>query len=349
MKIRFSSDKEQQPTQDQGLKVLYAPGKRLAFKLRWYLILLAVLGPLLWLAGQWLLSLWLIQAPAQLELPLLELRAREPGQVQQLLVRPGDPVEAGQVLVRLDNPEWRARLALLEEPDQHPATDSPARRSLREREREALERLLASAEQRLGQLRGLQAAGAATRGEVQAASDLRDQRQRDLLQFDQQQAVVLPQVAFDQQQRGLERRWLEERLEGLALQAPHAGEVSEILVNEGENIGPGNLLLRMRTDGEVRVWVYLEPRDVAYAVPGQPFRLRLPDGRWLPAQVVRAVDDAVSVPGELRAAFSAPTRNLRVLARITGELPKRWRADRLGLQARFPHQWPWVDAWAGDE
>ena len=79
MKIRFSSPKEQQPTREQGLKVLYAPGKRLAFKLRWYLILLAVTSPLLWLVGRALLSVWLIEAPAQLLLPASELRAREPG------------------------------------------------------------------------------------------------------------------------------------------------------------------------------------------------------------------------------------------------------------------------------
>lgn len=95
MKIRFSSSKEQQPTQDQGLQVLYAPGKRLAFKLRWYLILLAVLSPLLWLLGSWLLGALLVEAPAQLVLANTELRAREPAQVQQILVRPGERVEAG--------------------------------------------------------------------------------------------------------------------------------------------------------------------------------------------------------------------------------------------------------------
>ena len=51
MKIRFNSDKERNPTQDGGLKVLYAPGKRVAFRLRWYLILLLISSPLLWFFG----------------------------------------------------------------------------------------------------------------------------------------------------------------------------------------------------------------------------------------------------------------------------------------------------------
>ena len=86
MKIKFSSAKEQQPTQEQGLQVLYAPGKRLAFRVRWYLILLAVLSPLLWLIGRWVLTLWLIEAPAQLHLPGSELRARDAAQVQPVRV-----------------------------------------------------------------------------------------------------------------------------------------------------------------------------------------------------------------------------------------------------------------------
>ncbi len=343
MKIRFSSSKEQQPTQDQGLQVLYAPGKRLAFKLRWYLILLAVTSPLLWLVGRALLSVWLIEAPAQLQLTTSELRAREPGQVQQVLVRPGERVTAGQVLVRLDNPEWRARLALLAEPPALPVV--PTDDALGARERDALQRLLVSAEQRLQQLSGLQAAGAATRGEVQAARDERDRRQRDLLQFERQQRVVTVPDAGEQQ-RLLERAWLQARLEGLTLEAAAPGVVSEVLVAEGENVGPGTLLLRQHRLDEAQLWVYLDPRDAEYAVPGQRFRLLMPDGSRLPAEVIRRVEDTIAVPAELQPAFSAPSRHLRVLARLQGELPEQWRIDRLGLTARFPHRWAWLNAWA---
>lgn len=343
MKIRFSSSKEQQPTQDQGLQVLYAPGKRLAFKLRWYLILLAVLSPLLWLLGSWLLGALLVEAPAQLVLANTELRAREPAQVQQILVRPGERVAAGQVLVRLDNPEWRARLALLAEPEAPVATPDSA--ALSGRERDTLLRLLASAEQRLAQLSALQAAGAATRGEVQVARDERDRRQRDLLQFERQQAVVVAPDAA-QQQRLIERAWLQARLEGLALAAPAAGVVSELLVAEGENVGPGTPLLSLDAEDEPQVLIYLNARHTRYALQGQALRLRLPDGSWLGARVERAVDDAVPVPQELRPAFSPPTRSLKVVARLDAPLPAYWRIHHLALTAHFPHRWPWLEAWA---
>ncbi|MHB9797622.1 efflux RND transporter periplasmic adaptor subunit [Pseudomonas sp. MT3] len=347
MKIRFSSPKEQQPTQDQGLKVLYAPGKRMAFKLRWYLILFVVTSPLLFLVGREMLGLWLIEAPAQLHLPSSELRAREAGQVAKILVRPGDKVSAGQLLMQMDNPEWRARLALLADPSKAtPAAQG--RRTLSEREREPLVRLLNSADSRLQQLRGLLAAGAATRGEVQQARDERDRRQRDLVEFDRRESQ--PGDDTLDRQRRLESDWLQSRLQGLELKASDSGVISEVMVGEGENVGPGTLLMRLQRLGDAEIWIYLDPRFAEYASPGQPFRVRLPDGKWLQAEVVRMVEDAAPVPVELREAFSAPNRNLRLLARVKGEeWPAFWRVDRLGLKARFPHRWSWLDRWAVQE
>ena len=333
MKIRFSSAKEQQPTQEQGLQVLYAPGKRLAFKLRWYLILLAVLSPLLWLLGSWLLGSWLVEAPAQLLLPGSELRAREAGQIEKILVRPGERVTTGQVLLRMDNPDWRARLALLAEP-----TVAAQAAAAPTGERGALHNLLHSAEQRLAQLDRLQRAGAATRGEVQAARDERDRRQRDLAQFERQQQTP-PLADNGAQQRQLERDWLQARLAGLELRATAPGVVGELLVSEGENVGPGTPLLDLEGEGEPQVLVYLHARHARYALPGQALRLRLPDGNWLHAHVWRAVEDAVPVPQELRPAFSPPARSLRVVVRLDEPLPAHWRVDRLGLTARFPRDW----------
>lgn len=113
MKIRFDSRKELSPTQEQGLSVLYAPGKRMAFRVRWYLILFLVASPLIWLGGKLAYGMLMIDAPAQLRLPILEVRARDAGRVDQLFVMAGEQVQVDQPLVNLDNPEWRARLMQL--------------------------------------------------------------------------------------------------------------------------------------------------------------------------------------------------------------------------------------------
>lgn len=345
MKIRFNSSKEQQPTQELGLKVLYAPGKRLAFKLRWYLILLAVTSPLLWLLGRAVLSMWLIEAPAQLLLPSTELRAREPAQVQSLLVKAGDRVIPGQLLMQLDNPEWRERLALLAEPNAASVAVTAQQAQLHEHEQATLRRLQDSAARRLSQAQALLALGAATQGEVQAAADELARRQLAVLQFDR--LLTAPQ-AEDRgvAQRQLERQWLQARLQGLVVRADDAGVVSEVLVGEGENVGPGTLLMRVQHNDKMLLWVFLDPRHIEYAVPGQALRLGLPDGSWLAAEVVRQVEESAAIPDELRPAFASTGRSLRVLARLNEPLAERWKVNRLGLVARFKHRWGWLgESW----
>ena len=330
MKIKFTSPKEKTPTQEQGLDVLYAPGKRLAFKMRWYLILLLVLSPFLWLLGSWLWQQLVISAPAQLLLPSMELRASDNAQIVGVDVNVGDHVREGEPLIRLDNSDWRMRLNVLEaKPVAMPES----------REQSALTRMVYRAQERIHQLKDLQRMGAATRAEVQSAQDELDRRQLELEQF--QRAQTLASVDRTEPQRLAEKQWLESRLNGLDLIAPKNGLVTDILVAAGENVGPGTPLLNLRIDGEPVVFLFLDPEHGAFAAPGQRFLVKLPDGKKLEAEVMRAVDDAVPVPQELRAAFSAPTRNLKVAARLLEPLPEHWAVQHLSLSAQFPYVWRW--------
>lgn len=333
MKVRFDSPKETRPAEEQGLQVLYAPGKRMAFRLRWYLLLLLVASPLLWLGGQWLLALERIDAPARLYVPALQVRAFETAQVREVLVEPGQTVAQGEVLMRLDNPEWRERLALLADAE---VAAPVAAGELPSRERQLLRSAQAAAEQRLAEVRRLLARGAATRVELFQAEAERDARQQALLQFEQR--LLQPEPAAVVQRR-LERRWLEQRLAGLEVRAPEDGRVLDIAVDPGENVAAGLPLLRLEKRQQVQVWVYLPTHHAAYAQPGQELSLRLPDGSWQSARVVRQVYDTARVPAELQPPFASAARTLLVLVEPTETLAELWRINQLGLQARFPRDW----------
>lgn len=47
MKIKFHLDKQKNPAQHGGVKINYGAGKRIAFRLRWYLILFLIISPVL--------------------------------------------------------------------------------------------------------------------------------------------------------------------------------------------------------------------------------------------------------------------------------------------------------------
>lgn len=340
MKIRFDSRKELNPTQEQGLSVLYAPGKRTAFRVRWYLILLLVASPLIWLGGKLAYGMLMIDAPAQLRLPILEVRARDTGRVEQLFVKAGDQVRIDQPLVNLDNPEWRARLSQLAA---MPTNTTPARNTkLGGSERQLLKTRIGRAQERVQMLEGLVSRGAVSPGEVLTAKSELDGFRADLLAFERREQLANQaplSVEREVLQQNAEQQWLKTRLAALPINAAQSGRIAEVLVNPGENVGAGTLLMRIERLEEPLLWIYLEPLNISYAAIGQPLRVRMPNGEWLTAHVVQAVDSAGRTPTVLRGPFAASEMGLQVAARFDRPLPPRWRIDQLPLNVRFPTDW----------
>ncbi|MDF3839655.1 biotin/lipoyl-binding protein [Cupriavidus basilensis] len=336
MKIRFDSSKERSPTQEQGLKVLYAPGKRVAFRLRWYLILFLVASPFVWFFAKLIYGAWVIEAPAQLILPVVEIRARDAARVEHLAVKDGDTVKAGQLLLQMDNPEWRQRLGQLQ------ALTAGAERSVAPAGsglRNVLVRQLDRAREKLATVQRLRQDGAATQGEALAAASERDQRESELLAFDQREESLRlqPPATRDNAMQKAEEVWLNGRLQALRLQAQENAVVSDVVVNEGENVGSGTVLMRLQRTADPMVLIFLDPVDAAYAKPGQPLKLQLPDGHWLPAKVVNAADRVRRLPEDLRMPFAGAQNALLVSAAVDGEVPPGWLVNQLPLKARFPH------------
>lgn len=344
MKIRFNSSKEHQPTNDGGVKVLYAPGKRTAFKLRWYLILLLVASPVIFFLGNMAWSAWVVEVPAQILFSMSEARSRDAAQVKRIYVEPGQSVEKNQLLVELDNPEWRLRLEQLRAMSAEMASLPYSRsRNLNEVLTAQLER----AEQRLATVNKLVSQGAATRGELLAAANDRDQKLAQLLELQQREAQASSNTSEARAlgMQNAEQEWLEQKLQSLDVRAQDAGVVAETLVQEGENVGPGTLLMRLRSSDTATIYAYIDLAYANYAQAGQALRLKLPDGRWINAHIKSDPDMAQTIPSDIRAAFSAQKRGLLVVVETDEQIPARWLVNQLPLQARFTRtwsfNWPW--------
>lgn len=331
MKIRFDSPKEHHPTQDNGMQVLYAPGKRLAFRLRWYLIVLLILIPPAWLAARYGLDLIRVEAPALVRLPTLEVRAMQPGQIAELKVQVGDHVQPGAPLLQMDNPEWRLRLNLLQGQDEAVVAGSP---EVVARNRQVLQRLVDRAAQRVREVRGLLARQAATQGELLDAQNQLDNREAERLAWERSVTGGSSDLRYQQQQRR-EAHWLQQRLQQMQVTAAEAARVAEVVAAPGENVGPGTLLMRLERTGPAQLWVYLDPKDVRYSTPGTPLDVRLPDGSWTHATVINPAESANPLPSDLRKPFSSPTRGLMVPASFDAALDSAWRIDSLPVRVRF--------------
>jgi multidrug resistance efflux pump len=344
MKVRFDSNKELRPDQDNGLKVLYGPSKRVAYRLRWYLILALVLSPLVYVFGRITLDLLRVEVPAQLQVPSTEIRALESGTIADVRVEVGERVKPGDLLLRLDNPDWRLRLDQL----QPASVDNP----------NGLGNSATSLQQSTVKLQGqvvqlfkrLQREGAISSEEyLRSEVDLNMQRMA-LLDLERRLRQERYQVVGEpiQNLRDLrERESLSARLDLLALRADNPGRVSELLVNKGESVGPGTLLMRIERAEEPLLWIYLRPRDAELARPGGSVEVRMPDDSWLKARILQQADLArllprglrSSVGGEGLASLGADGLALQLPARFEKSLPIQWRVDQLPVKVRFPRPW----------
>ena len=164
----------------------------------------------------------------------------------------------------------------------------------------------------------------------------------DLLAFERREQLANQaplSVERDVIQQNAEQQWLKTRLAALPIKAPQGGRVAEVMVNPGENVGAGTLLMRIERQEDPLLWIYLEPQNISYAAIGQALRVRMPNGDWLEAHVVQAVDSAGRTPTVLRGPFTASEMGLQVAARFDHPLPAKWRIDQLPLNVRFPTDW----------
>ena len=337
MKVRFASSKEQAPDQDNGLRVLYGPSKRAAYKLRWYLIVALVSSPFLYLAGRLLLEALRPELPAQLSIPMIELRANVSGTVGKLPVKTGERIKEGQLLMQLDNPEWRLRLEQLK-PGNLQRDDELARSA-----ETIANNTIGLQEQMVKLYRGLQREGGLSSAELLKSEVELNAQKLVLLELERrlrQDDFPYKGEPIQNLRDARERNWIDGRLKLLNLRALSDGRVAEVLVNQGENVGSGTLLMRIEAHEEPLVWVYLPPKQARQARAGQELEVKMPDGNWLEAIVIDQADLARRLPPGLNGSPGANNLALQVPVRFVEPLPAMWRVNQLPLRVRFPLRWP---------
>jgi hypothetical protein len=341
MNVRFNSNKERHPDQENGLRVLYGPSKRTAYRLRWYLIMALVGSPLIWMVMHLLSGLVHRDMPAQVELRSEDVRSLESGRVEEIPVQVGGHVQRGQLLARLSNPEWQLRnrqlkpLSSLMLSEREKTVD----KSQTQIARKLQARAIALQTRNVNLYQGLEQVGGLSSAEVlQAEAALTSQRmaQIELERRLRQDRLQGQGTAIETLRTKQEHHWIEDRLQRLVHIARTPGRVLDILVEKGENVGPGTLLMRLEKPEPPVLWIYLRPEHSGEAWPGRRVQVAMPDGSWRQATILSQADVARRLPSGLAQAASPNGLSLRVPARFLHSLPTQWHVDQLPLTVRFP-------------
>lgn len=216
--------------------------------------------------------------------------------VEQVLVKEGDHVKRGQLLVKLNDSEARSDVArTLAQVRAAQAASSAVRRGGNQEELLTLEADTTKAraardeaQRRLDALHKLQQQGAASPGEVKdgenqlarANADLQLLAQKQKDRYSQPEVV---QVESRLQEANAAYAAAQDVLNQLNVRAPFDCAVYSIPVRQGDYVHPGDLVLQAADLSNVRVRAFVDEPDVGRLQPGQPIEVSwdaMPGSTW---------------------------------------------------------------------
>jgi HlyD family secretion protein len=216
--------------------------------------------------------------------------------VERLLVKEGDHVKRGQLLLRLDDAEARSEAArALAQLRASQAEISAIQSGGNGEEVLTLQAQLAKArtardtsERTLEALERLQQQGAASAGEVALARDQVKSTNADLRLLEQKQKdrysppeIVQVQARLSQAQAAYAAA--QDVLSQLNIRAPFDGVVYSLPVHPGAYVGSGDLVLQAADLNRVLVRAFVDEPDVGRLTPGQLIEVTwdaMPGRRW---------------------------------------------------------------------
>jgi len=220
--------------------------------------------------------------------PLLNFEAHAPvgTTVKRLLVKEGDHVTKGQLLVQMDDAAAQADAArALARIRAAQAEIAAVQSGGTQEEVLTLESQLSkarmerdTAQRNLNALRRLQTDGAASAGEVKVAEDQLQRATADLTllekkQRDRYSQTEIAKVQAQKSEAQTAYDAAEDMLNHLNIRAPFDGVVYSLPVLQGAYVNPGDLVLQEADLAKVRVRSYVDEPDVGRLALGQPIEV----------------------------------------------------------------------------
>jgi len=245
--------------------------------------------------------------------PLQSFEAHAPAgtTVRRLLVKEGDRVKKGQLLMQLDDADARAQaaraLAQLRaaQSDVSAIERGGSQEEVLTRESQLVKARTErdTAQRNLDALRRLQEKGAASAGEVRDAENALQRADAEMKLIDQKEKGRFSKPEIDKvnaQRSEAQAAYdaAEDTLTKSNIRAPFDGVVYSIPVRQGAYVQPGELLLQEADLSKALIRAFVDEPDVGRLVPGQPIELTwdaVPGRVWL--GTVTTIPAAVKLRG----------------------------------------------------
>ncbi|MCL9783268.1 hypothetical protein M9194_17705 [Vibrio sp. S4M6] len=350
MKVRFMLDKQKSPTSEKGVKVAYGQAKRTGYRLRWFLLLAAILAPAL-LTIYWLLRPQIFTiAPGIVTYQPINIVAPESSTISEMYVQVGDTVKKGQPLFLLQN-------KLLEEQINYLETEIKSLRGYglnRERNEVALyTKAKNNAEKNFSEMVAIKKKYDKyfKQGHVSAAdyasvlnnyyttevqlSDATLQLQRAKMRgADEDYVGNLSNIVRNLQLELTMKKGLEALL---LVKAPFDGQVINEVGRVGERVEAStDVMTFSRADQPPEIDAYLDAKYIEKAKVGEVATVKLPNGKNYLAKVSKPTQLALKIPTQLAKPFEGRRALMKVTLSFTDDtLNKNMLIEGMPVEVYF--------------
>lgn len=303
MKIHFTK-KPTEPDRDGNLKVPYLPSKRQQFKLRWYLILLLVASPFLYVFW-WTLEGWIVvEAPGYVEIPTYQITAPSSTFIEKIFVTQNQLVHKSDALIQLSTPNAKERLEVIRAD------------SLTSNLKGLYESELKLTKQSVKDYESLYKQGAATIGEVEVAR----LRLIQLLSLGQRRQGQIADAEISAQT--------------LTLKAPNDSIIIKLEAQEGVNVQAGDPLMTIQETTKPKIVALLAPRFALYAHPGQAAIVEWDSGFKMNATVLYDGTISSQIPEKMQN-FRDKGQGVVVQLELESAAPRELVINSLPVKVKF--------------
>lgn len=351
MKVTFRSSKSTEPDRERGVRVPYGPAKRAVARWRWYLVVVLVSTPLLYLMGQIFYTTVVVTASGFVTLEKVPINTQIAGWLSHLGVRVGEEVVPGRVLATLSSPELLQREQLLRaEAATHDLSSPPPSGASALQELEKGLRLSQEVvdyhQAHIKKVRFLYDQGAATIAELNLAQSNLQQAEANLQQMRSAMALRrledlrlhAPDRVFETRAKLIEAelQTLEEQKNRLSHKSPVRGRVLEVFAEVGQSFSQGQPLLMLGSLERPSVQAYLDSKHLKYAQSGQKAVATLNDGRSYDVVVRQKPELTGRLPAAAVPALGERQFMLLVILDFVAPLAPDDTVDNLPVTVRFP-------------
>ncbi len=326
----------------------YAPGKRHVSKISWYILIVVLITPFVYLGYMIFTDTFLRTGSGYIEFDEKIIRATNDGFVKELLVKNNDSVKKNQLIAELYNRNmendliyWEGELDKLKNRKETLLKDPQIER-LNQMRKDAESHLSKVTEYRNIQ-DDLKKKGLATNWNTNEANkDFSDATQK-LGEIDRRieekilERNLLLETYIDKSVRSAENeiKKLNASLDYLKIKSPDDGTIACVYANAGDFIGKGQTIAQIVTKNNLRIVIYLRARHFSEQIrKGQKVKITLPDNSKIPGIVF---ENPIIAQNDPNASSLVKNEKKMVVVRIvpTKDIPESLKIFNLPVEVSF--------------